>query len=186
MRRLPPSCQLSAPSPCKKAAVSVWEIGLFALPMSTPRRRNPSRCGACIARGHPTAAPPIIVTKLRRLIGSLRRHRPVVAPCSVVSPRSHCEVFRSVRPLVSTIARDRISPQTVWAVAGPPSVIIEHRSFLRVRACASAMIAWPGESMKQPVERRLAAILAADVAGYSRLMGADEEGTHERLKAHLK
>src|SRR5258707_889716 len=33
--------------------------------------------------------------------------------------------------------------------------------------------------------RRLTAILAADVAGYSRLMGADEEGTHERLKAHL-
>jgi TolB-like protein/class 3 adenylate cyclase len=31
--------------------------------------------------------------------------------------------------------------------------------------------------------RRLAAILAADVAGYSRLMGADEEGTLERLKA---
>ena len=40
--------------------------------------------------------------------------------------------------------------------------------------------------MKQPVERRLAAILAADVAGYSRLMGADEEGTHERLKVHLR
>src|SRR5499433_2541706 len=34
--------------------------------------------------------------------------------------------------------------------------------------------------------RRLAAILAADVAGYSRLMGEDEEGTHGRLKAHLK
>jgi class 3 adenylate cyclase len=33
--------------------------------------------------------------------------------------------------------------------------------------------------------RRLAAILAADVVGYSRLMGADEEGTHERFKAHL-
>jgi len=31
--------------------------------------------------------------------------------------------------------------------------------------------------------RRLAAILAADVAGYSRLMGADEEGTLERLNA---
>ena len=29
--------------------------------------------------------------------------------------------------------------------------------------------------------RKLTAILAADVAGYSRLMGADEEGTHERL-----
>jgi class 3 adenylate cyclase len=34
--------------------------------------------------------------------------------------------------------------------------------------------------------RRLTAILAADVAGYSRLMGADEEGTHERLKSHLR
>src|SRR5437879_12442530 len=33
-----------------------------------------------------------------------------------------------------------------------------------------------------PSIRRLAAILAADVAGYSRLMGADEEGTLERLK----
>jgi len=38
----------------------------------------------------------------------------------------------------------------------------------------------------QRVERRLAAVLAADVAGYSRLMGADEEGTHERLQAHLR
>jgi adenylate cyclase len=36
-----------------------------------------------------------------------------------------------------------------------------------------------------PPVRRLTAILAADVAGYSRLMGADEEGTHERLKVHL-
>src|ERR1700730_8207267 len=36
------------------------------------------------------------------------------------------------------------------------------------------------------VERKLAAILAADVAGYSRLMGADEEGTHEWVKAHFR
>jgi class 3 adenylate cyclase len=40
--------------------------------------------------------------------------------------------------------------------------------------------------MKQPVERRLAAILAADVTGYSRLMGADEEGTLDRLKVHRR
>jgi adenylate cyclase len=33
------------------------------------------------------------------------------------------------------------------------------------------------------VERRLAAVLAADIAGYSRLMGRDEEGTLARLKA---
>ena len=37
-----------------------------------------------------------------------------------------------------------------------------------------------------PSVRRLTAILAADVAGYSRLMGADEEGTHQRLQAHLR
>jgi adenylate cyclase len=36
------------------------------------------------------------------------------------------------------------------------------------------------------VSRKLAAILAADIAGYSRLMGADEEGTLERLKAHRR
>ena len=36
------------------------------------------------------------------------------------------------------------------------------------------------------VERRLAAILAADVAGYSRLTGLDEEGTHARLRERLR
>ena len=36
------------------------------------------------------------------------------------------------------------------------------------------------------VQRRLAAILAADVVGYSRLMGADEVGTLARLKAHRR
>ena len=36
------------------------------------------------------------------------------------------------------------------------------------------------------IERRLAAILAADVVGYSRLTGLDEEGTHIRLKELLR
>ena len=36
------------------------------------------------------------------------------------------------------------------------------------------------------IERRLAAVLAADVAGYSRLMGADEVGTLQALKAHRR
>src|SRR5271156_5184243 len=34
--------------------------------------------------------------------------------------------------------------------------------------------------------RRLAAILAADIANYTRLMGVDEEGTHNRVKGHLR
>jgi adenylate cyclase len=40
--------------------------------------------------------------------------------------------------------------------------------------------------MKQPVKRRLSAIFAADVAGYSRLMGTDEEGTHQRFKEYRR
>jgi adenylate cyclase len=40
-----------------------------------------------------------------------------------------------------------------------------------------------GPAGQARVERRLAAILAADVAGYSRLIGADEEGTLNRLRS---
>jgi hypothetical protein len=36
------------------------------------------------------------------------------------------------------------------------------------------------------VDRRLAAIMAGDIAGYSRLMSADEEGTLGQLKAHRR
>jgi class 3 adenylate cyclase len=37
----------------------------------------------------------------------------------------------------------------------------------------------------EPVTRKLAAILACDVVGYSRLMGKDESGTHARLRAMI-
>ena len=39
--------------------------------------------------------------------------------------------------------------------------------------------------MVENIQRRLAAIVSADVVGYSRLMGADEAGTHSRLKARF-
>src|SRR5437762_11952606 len=39
---------------------------------------------------------------------------------------------------------------------------------------------------RERVERRLTAILAADVAGYSRLMGEDEAGTLARLRTHRR
>ena len=41
-------------------------------------------------------------------------------------------------------------------------------------------------SPQDPTPRRLAAIMAADIAGYSRLMGIDEEGTHARVKRILR
>src|SRR5258707_5165699 len=39
---------------------------------------------------------------------------------------------------------------------------------------------------EQRVERRLTAVFASDVVGYSRLMGADEEGTLARVNAHRR
>ena len=63
------------------------------------------------------------------------------------------------------------------------------------RACAvfklmtssNLLGAWTGRFLAgDRVERRLAAVLAADVAGYSRLMGANEEETLARLKAVRK
>ena len=42
------------------------------------------------------------------------------------------------------------------------------------------------EMAEQRTERRLAAILAGDVAGYSKLMGVDEEDTLKRLKVHRR
>src|ERR1700682_5090514 len=45
---------------------------------------------------------------------------------------------------------------------------------------------WGYSLTTERVERRLVAVLAADVAGYSRLMGADEEGTLAQLKAIRK
>ena len=58
------------------------------------------------------------------------------------------------------------------------------------RLVRSHLFRWPAQGRDaggvMASTRRLAAILAADVAGYSRLMGADEEGTLERLKAHRR
>src|SRR6266536_781350 len=60
----------------------------------------------------------------------------------------------------------------------------------RLLAAIRCRMAPKGSAMATPgqdrIERRLAAILAADVAGYSRLTGLDEEGTHIRLRDHLR
>src|SRR5262249_7509424 len=60
-------------------------------------------------------------------------------------------------------------------------------------ACGTSMLGspdcrFPGSDRmpEDRVDRRLAAIFAGDIAGYSRLMGTDEEGTLRQLKAHRK
>jgi class 3 adenylate cyclase len=65
-----------------------------------------------------------------------------------------------------------------------PWELLDKALSLRAEGQGSAMIAGLRGAMKQPVERRLAAILAADVAGYSRLMGVDEAGTARALREH--
>ena len=40
-----------------------------------------------------------------------------------------------------------------------------------------------GEPPREPAPRRLAAIVAGDISGYSRLMEIDEEGTHRSRQA---
>src|ERR1700751_3327237 len=49
-----------------------------------------------------------------------------------------------------------------------------------------SLVIWGPSLTSENVQRRLVAVLAADVAGYSRLMGADEEGTLAQLKAHRR
>src|SRR3979409_2635286 len=53
-----------------------------------------------------------------------------------------------------------------------------------MRRCTAVCDPRDGSMTGERVVRRLAAILAADVVGYSRLMGRDENGTLARLKAH--
>ena len=56
----------------------------------------------------------------------------------------------------------------------------------RTRLYLTSRPALDMEKLEMPIIRRLAAILAADVAGYSRLMGADEEGTLARLMSYRR
>src|SRR5204863_9349479 len=57
-----------------------------------------------------------------------------------------------------------------------------------LRPPVDRMMLLPAEASlaNERVERRLSAIFAGDIAGYSRLMGADEEGTLARVNAHRR
>src|SRR5712691_10476677 len=78
-------------------------------------------------------------------------------------------------------------PHTLFRVRGPCScafrvALCRHWRCYHVRSERQRRIALASER----VERRLTAILAADVVGYSRLTGIDEEGTHVQLKDCLR
>src|SRR6202165_5876368 len=64
-------------------------------------------------------------------------------------------------------------PNTVVCSSRIPTAMAEIRDIKSGRS---------GEPPREPSPRRLAAIVAGDIAGYSRLMQIDEEGTHNRVK----
>lgn len=55
-----------------------------------------------------------------------------------------------------------------------------------VQSRSLAALGSPHNMAEERVQRRLAAILAVDVVGYTRLMQQDEVGTFERLRTHRK
>src|SRR5256885_6826177 len=72
----------------------------------------------------------------------------------------------------------RLTPNRTLVLAGQrPTMLLWWTSSFPSPGCTLS---------SEHVERRLTAILAADVAGYSRLIGADEEGTLAQLKAFRK
>ena len=79
----------------------------------------------------------------------------------------------------------RIAP-AVWTDAEVGTLLMAGLAVAGVKLivrCAGKGSAGMSSGQRERVERRLAAILAADVAGYSRLMGENEEGTLAALKA---
>lgn len=66
------------------------------------------------------------------------------------------------------------------------SLLDRHTSPLTISSVRKRGLGWDNHMPEDRVDRRLAAIFAGDIAGYSRLMGSDEEGTLRQLKAHRK
>jgi hypothetical protein len=110
---------------------------------------------------------------------------PVAPPLlSTYYRRKAAEAHRAVEEVKTRAIKARLHDLAIWI--GWPVPL----TGLRASRHARRLIGGDGPRQSTAARqmssvRRLTAILAADVAGYSRLMGVDEEGTHERLKAHL-
>ena len=89
--------------------------------------------------------------------------------------------------MLEDVGPDLAKALVTGLLAGGASVAVQLVSPRMARVLRRLRLKPRGEAAnQQQVERRLAAILAADVAGYSRLMTADEEGTHFRLLTHRR
>jgi len=89
--------------------------------------------------------------------------------------------------MLEDVGPDLAKALVTGLLAGGASVAVQLLSPRVAKVLRRLRLNHAGEAANQErVERRLAAILAADVAGYSRLMTADEEGTHFRLLTHRR
>ena len=89
--------------------------------------------------------------------------------------------------MLEDVGPDLAKARVTGLLAGGASVAVQLLSPWMAKVLGRLRSERAGKTANQQrVERRLAAILAADVAGYSRLMTADEEGTHFRLLSHRR
>ena len=89
--------------------------------------------------------------------------------------------------MLEDVGPDLVKALVTGLLAGGASVAVQLVSPRVARVLRRLRLKHAHEAANQQrVERRLAAILVADVAGYSRLMTADEEGTHFRLLTHRR
>ena len=110
-----------------------------------------------------------------------------LGPRSGRSSRAPCDAH--LTPPHAGNAELRLMPRSAISVASGDAYLgNDKRLSILLMFCRAATIekAVTQEALRARVERRMAAIMAADVVGYSRLMGADEEGTLARLKAHRR
>ena len=86
---------------------------------------------------------------------------------------------------MQTLQEVGVGPMTGIGLGGQPSNCLVLWSDLSYTACCGLGLRTMVQERPGRVERRLSAILVADVAGYSRLMHNDEEATHAKLTALL-
>jgi hypothetical protein len=115
----------------------------------------------------------VILRERRRSHGARRMSRRANAS-AICQRRRACEADFGDLGLATRLGRYGLDPQT-----GSVERMLARALSRKINAFASQEGLWS----EMRIERRLAAILAADVVGYSRLMGQDELGTLARLRA---
>ena len=87
--------------------------------------------------------------------------------------------------MIKSSTTSRLLPSYVELLSCLELMKVRHGKNSMAPLAISTFVIRSADLASEHLERRLTAILAADVAGYSRLTGLDEEGTHVRLREHL-